>query len=176
MKTRLLAVALVLTLSTTALAQSRLATGKAPELEGGLGWLNTDKPIKIEELKGQIAESKRVIFTAPNNGEVERLGDIFAEYSVPFRLGSRATTTSGETYLEETQYFGGELSAVTVVKAAVPEGVVLPEASLTIFGAHDLFEESEVVVKRPLRQKSKTSAFLSDFRDLAVGDLSELQI
>src|SRR5258706_4938572 len=127
-------------------------------------------PAMVEEVKKLTAESNRVIFTAPNNGEVERLGDIFTEYNVPFRLGSRATTTAGETYLEETSYFAGELSAVTVVKAAIPEGVVLPDESLTVFGAHDLFEESEVVVKRPLRQKSKTSAFLSDFRDLVVGD------
>src|SRR6185295_15596957 len=54
MKTRLLAVALVLALPTSALAQSRLAYGKAPELEGGLGWLNTDKPVRLEELKGKI--------------------------------------------------------------------------------------------------------------------------
>ena len=37
-------------------------------------------------------------------------------------------------------------------------------------GARDLFDESESVVSRPQRQKSKTSAFLSDFRDLQVGD------
>ena len=54
MKTRLLAVALVLTLSTPGLAQSRPASGKAPELEGGVGWLNTDKPIRLEDLKGKI--------------------------------------------------------------------------------------------------------------------------
>ncbi len=129
-------------------------------------------PAMVEELKRLIGESKRVIFTAPNTGEIERLGDIFTEYNVPFRLGSRATTTSGtgDTYLEETAYFGGELSPVTVAKAAIAQGVVLPEASLTIFGVHDLFEESEVVAKRAPRQKSKTSAFLSDFRDLAMGD------
>jgi DNA-binding beta-propeller fold protein YncE len=27
---------------------------KAPELEGGLGWLNTDKPIKLADLKGKV--------------------------------------------------------------------------------------------------------------------------
>jgi transcription-repair coupling factor (superfamily II helicase) len=48
--------------------------------------------------------------------------------------------------------------------------VVLPESRLVIFGARDLFDDSEIVVKSPLRQKSKTAAFMSDFRDLAVGD------
>ena len=26
----------------------------APELEGGLGWLNTDKPVKMADLRGKI--------------------------------------------------------------------------------------------------------------------------
>src|SRR5205823_902766 len=38
------------------------------------------------------------------------------------------------------------------------------------FGARDLFDESDLVASRPQRQKSKVSAFLSDFRDLQVGD------
>ena len=27
---------------------------KVPELEGGVGWLNTEKPVKIADLKGKI--------------------------------------------------------------------------------------------------------------------------
>ena len=67
-------------------------------------------------------------------------------------------------------YFAGEVLTATLVKAYVPDGMVLPDAGLTIFGARDLFDESESVAPRPQRQKSKTSAFLSDFRDLQVGD------
>ena len=52
----------------------------------------------------------------------------------------------------------------------MPEGVVLPEANLVLFGSRDLFDEAEVSAGRPQRQKSKVSAFLSDFRDLAIGD------
>ena len=58
----------------------------------------------------------------------------------------------------------------TLVKAYVPDGVIFPDANLAIFGARDLFDESELVASRPQRQKSKVSAFLSDFRDLQVGD------
>ena len=46
----------------------------------------------------------------------------------------------------------------------------MPDANLAILGARDLFDESDSVVSRPQRHKSKTSAFLSDFRDLQVGD------
>ena len=42
--------------------------------------------------------------------------------------------------------------------------------NIAIFGARDLFDESDLVAARPQRQKSKVSAFLSDFRDLQVGD------
>src|SRR5712692_10408333 len=125
-------------------------------------------PAMLEEVQKQIADSKRVLIAAPNTGEVERLADIFSEYSLSFRLGSR--TRGGESYADETSYFAGEVLTTTLAKAYVPDGVILPEANLAIFGARDLFDESESVASRPQRQKSKVSAFLSDFRDLQVGD------
>ena len=36
------------------LAPQKVQDRKAPELEGGLGWLNTDKPLKLADLKGKI--------------------------------------------------------------------------------------------------------------------------
>src|SRR5881392_1059539 len=125
-------------------------------------------PAMLEQVQKQTAEGKRVLIAGPNTGEIERLADIFTEYAVSFRLGSR--TRSGESYADETAYFAGEVFTTTLAKAYVPDGVALPDANLTIFGARDLFDESESVVSRPQRQKSKTSAFLSDFRDLQVGD------
>ena len=125
-------------------------------------------PSMLEEVKKQIAEGRRVLIAVPNTGEVERLADIFSEYAVSFRLGSR--TRGGESYADETAYFAGEVLTATLVKAYVPDGVTLPDAGLAILGARDLFDESESVVSRPQRSKSKTSAFLSDFRDLQVGD------
>ena len=125
-------------------------------------------PNLLEEVKKQIAENRRVLVAAPNIGEVERLADFFTEYGASFRLGSR--TRGGESYADETAYFAGEVLTTTLVKAYIPDGMVLPDAGLTVFGTRDLFDESESVASRPQRQKSKTSAFLSDFRDLQVGD------
>jgi transcription-repair coupling factor (superfamily II helicase) len=124
----------------------------------------------VEEVRKLRAEGQRVLVAAANLGEVERLADIFTEYAVPFRLGNRARTSSGETYLDETAYFAEDVEATTLVRAFVPDGVALPEAGLVVFGTRDLFDESEAVAPRPLRPKSKIGAFLSDFRDLAVGD------
>src|SRR5437016_3322547 len=125
-------------------------------------------PAMLEQVQKQTAEGKRVLIAVPNTGEIERLADIFTEYAIYFSLASR--TRSGESYADETAYFAGEVLTTTLAKAYVPDGVALPDANLTIFGARDLFDESESVVSRPQRQKSKTSAFLSDFRDLQVGD------
>jgi transcription-repair coupling factor (superfamily II helicase) len=125
-------------------------------------------PAMLEEVRKLVTEGKSVVFAAPNTGEVERLADIFTEYNVSFRLGS--STRGGESYADETAYFSGDLQSATLVKSYLPEGLILPEAHLAIFGARDLFDESELVASRPQRQKSKVSAFLSDFRDLQVGD------
>jgi len=136
-------------------------TQPAPRFHGAV-------PAMLEEVQKLTREGKQVLFAVPNTGEVERLADIFAEYNVGFRLGSR--TRSGESYADETSYFAGEVATTTLAKAYVPDGVLLPEANLAIFGARDLFDESDTVASRPQRQKSKVSAFLSDFRDLQVGD------
>src|SRR5271156_3793292 len=125
-------------------------------------------PAMLEDVKKQIAEQNRVLIAVPNIGEVERLADVFSEYALSFRLGSR--TRGGESYADETAYFAGEILTSTLVKAYVPDGVILPDAHLAILGARDLFDESDSVVSRPQRSKSKVSAFLSDFRDLQVGD------
>ena len=110
------------------------------------------------------------MFAVSSTGEVERLADVFNEYNLSFRIGSRTPKPGSEVYVDESTYFTEEVAATTIVKAYVPEGVVLPEANLVLFGARDLFDESEVSLGQPQRQKSKVSAFLSDFRDLAIGD------
>ena len=125
-------------------------------------------PSMLEEVQKLTAAGNQVLFSVPNTGEVERLADIFTEYNVSFKLGSR--TRGGESYADETSYFAGEVHTTTLAKAYVPDGVIFPDAHLAIFGARDLFDESEAVASRPQRQKSKVSAFLSDFRDLQVGD------
>jgi transcription-repair coupling factor (superfamily II helicase) len=138
-----------------------LQTQATPRFHGAI-------PAMLEEVKKLTAAGNQVLFSVPNTGEVERLADIFTEYNVSFKLGSR--TRGGESYADETSYFAGEVHTTTLAKAYVPDGVVFPEAHLAVFGARDLFDESETVASRPQRSKSKVSAFLSDFRDLQVGD------
>ena len=123
-----------------------------------------------EEVGRLTREGKRVIFAVSSTGEVERLADVFNEYNLSFRIGSRTPKPGTEVFVDESAYFSEDIATTTIVKAYIPEGVGLPEANLVLFGARDLFDESEVSLAHPQRQKSKVSAFLSDFRDLAVGD------
>ncbi len=123
-----------------------------------------------EEVGRLSREGKRVMFAVSSTGEVERLADVFNEYNLSFRIGSRTPKPGNEVFVDESSYFTEEVAAAIIVKAYIPEGLVVPEANLVLFGARDLFDEAEVSLGRPQRQKSKVSAFLSDFRDLAVGD------
>ncbi len=123
-----------------------------------------------EEVGRLAREGKRVIFAVSSTGEVERLADVFNEYNLSFRIGSRTPRPGTEVFVEESTYFEEDVASTTIVKAYVPDGVAFPEANLVLFGARDLFDEPEVSLAHPQRQKSKVSAFLSDFRDLAVGD------
>src|SRR5207253_10192125 len=61
-------------------------------------------PGMVEEVKKLTAQGQRVIFAAPNIGEMERLADIFTEYQVPFRVGTGTPVPGGGTYLDETAY------------------------------------------------------------------------
>jgi len=145
-----------------------LSSGETPFLSQPAPRFHGNVSAMIDEVTKLTKSGTRVILAAPNTGEVERLADIFTEYNASFRLGSR--TRGGESYADETAYFAGEIFTTTLLKAYLPDGFILPDAHLAVFGARDLFDESDLVAARPGRQKSKVSAFLSDFRDLQVGD------
>ncbi len=125
-------------------------------------------PALVEELKAFAAAGERTLLTAPTQGEVERLADMLQEYGLSYRVGSRATNTSGTVY-DESAHIAGELTTPVIVRLPLAIGVSFPDARLSIFGANDLTDEADVTA-RPARPRSKTSAFVSDFRDLAVGD------
>ncbi len=121
-----------------------------------------------EEVHRLTKESKHVVFVTPSTGELERLAGIFSEYNLPYRVGSRVRPGS-ENLVEETARFT-DLQTATLVKGYVPDGVLFPEANLALFGARDLFDESDTVITHSTRRRARTSPFLSDFRDLQVGD------
>ncbi len=132
-------------------------------------------PAFIDELKSLTANEARVLIAAPNQGEVERLAGLLQEYGVAYRLGSRTQAPGSSTVYSESSYLGGDLRTPVIARTAIANGVQvldLDRASgrqLFVFGANDLSDDADVNA-RPVPRKSKTAAFISDFRDLAVGD------
>jgi len=125
-------------------------------------------PALTEQLKKLIVAEARIVLAAPHQGDVERLATVLREYEVPYRLGSRAPR-AGDTMLEEASFMAGDLRVPVIVRSPLASGVVFANANLIVFGANDLSDEADVAA-RPVPRKSKTAAFVSDFRDLAVGD------
>ena len=126
-------------------------------------------PAFIEQIRTLMQQETRMLLAAPNQGEVERLATLLREYELPYRLGSRIQHPGSETMYDEASYMTGDLRTPIILRAPVATGVSLPDARLVVFGANDLNDDADVMA-RPSARKSKTAAFVSDFRDLAVGD------
>src|SRR5437868_5461923 len=111
-------------------------------------------PAMAEEIRKLAAAGNRTVCVLPSFGEVERMAEVFAEYGLPYSIGSRAAR-SGETFADEAvQYLGESDTAATVLlKGFVPQGFVLPESNLALFGTLDLFDGSEAVALAPARAK-----------------------
>jgi transcription-repair coupling factor (superfamily II helicase) len=126
-------------------------------------------PALIEQLKTLMEQSVRIMMAVPNQGEVERLANLLREYGLPYRLGSRAQHSGSENIYDESSYLAGDLRTPILVRAAIANGVGFPDSNFVLFGANDLTDEADVTA-RPAVKKSKTAAFVSDFRDLTIGD------
>jgi transcription-repair coupling factor (superfamily II helicase) len=137
-------------------------------------------PALVEALNHLVHQDARVLIAAPNQGEVERLASLLQEYQVPYRLGSRTLAPGSATVYSESSYLAGDLQTPVIVRAAVANGVQVLDLrdadgratarQLILFGAQDLVDDADVQARPVTRSKSKMSAFVSDFRDLAVGD------
>jgi transcription-repair coupling factor (superfamily II helicase) len=137
-------------------------------------------PALVEAINGLIQQDARVLIAAPNQGEVERLASLLQEYQVPYRLGSRTLAPGSATVYSESSYLAGDLQTPVIVRAALANGVQVLDLrdadgratarQLVLFGAQDLVDDADIQARPVNRSKSKMSAFVSDFRDLAVGD------
>jgi transcription-repair coupling factor (superfamily II helicase) len=131
-------------------------------------------PSFIDELKKLMESEARVLVAAPNQGELERLAGLLQDYSVPYRIGWRTDQGASATVFSESSYLAGDLRTPVLVRAPIANGVQVLDLDratarqFVLFGANDLSDEVDVHA-RPVR-RGKTSAFVSDLRDLAVGD------
>ena len=121
----------------------------------------------VEEARSLVAGGWRVMFFAPAQGEVERLADIFGEYSLPYQVGMDVQGSTPD-YLADRAYMASGLASVFLVQGAVPQGVLLPAAKLALFGFRDLFEVSEEALAA--RQRTHVALFTPESLDLKPGD------
>ncbi|HEY0307986.1 MAG TPA: transcription-repair coupling factor [Acidobacteriaceae bacterium] len=153
---------------TNSLSEVEFATRPTQRFHGSI-------PALMEQLKTLMEQNARILLTAPHQGEVERLASLLQEYKLPYRMGSRAERSGSETIYDESSYLAGNVGTPVIVKTPMANGVQVLDIEkttarqLVIFGAQDLTDDVDVAA-RPVKRRSKTSAFLSDFRDLAVGD------
>jgi len=132
-----------------------------------LGLDDAGVPIRCQpavEMRGRVgdwvAEIRRLreagetsVFVAATTGRAERTVEVLKEYDVLAVPVERA---------DDARY-----AAVLVAVGDLSRGFRLPDAGLQIFAETDVFEEDR---RAPERRRSATKAFLSDLRDLKVGD------
>jgi transcription-repair coupling factor (superfamily II helicase) len=124
-------------------------------------------PALVEQIKNLMAADQRIVLALPTQGDVERTATMLREYQVPYRFGSRVVVHGSE--LEEASYMAGDMRVPVIVRTQIASGVSFPDTNLIVFGANDLSDDADIHA-RPEPKKSKTAAFLSDFRDLTIGD------
>lgn len=111
-------------------------------------------PDWVAELRKGRELGETAVLVAETSGRAERVTEILRDYGVVAVDISRAEVTSG--------------SALLVTTGQLTQGFRLPAAKLRLFAETDIFDEDRVGSQR---RASAAKAFLSDFRDLKVGDL-----
>jgi transcription-repair coupling factor (superfamily II helicase) len=130
----------------SSLPSHRIRCQPAIEIHGRLGdW--------VAEIRRLRDEGDTVLFVAATPGRAERTIELLKEYDVFAVPVERA---------EDARY-----AAVLVAIGGLSRGFRLPDGRLQIYAEPDVFEEDR---RAPERRRSATKAFLSDLRDLKVGD------
>jgi transcription-repair coupling factor (superfamily II helicase) len=125
-------------------------------------------PAAVSEARSMVEQGYRVAFFASSQGEVERIADIFGEYSLPFHLGMSLKGSTPD-YLSERAYLAMPEAAVYLVQGQVRRGTVFTEARFALIGSEDLFEASDYAAQ-PQRQRSHVALFTPESLDLRLGD------
>jgi transcription-repair coupling factor (superfamily II helicase) len=123
------------------------------------------------DVKRAAEESKTALFVMPSLGVAERIAEILSEYQIETRLVLTSESSSAA---------GSHPVVITVGRLS--SGFELPRSWLIVHVESDVFDETTESVERRgtvaegraktdgKRRRSKSAAFLSDFRDLKAND------
>ncbi|MDH4067204.1 MAG: hypothetical protein OEW19_22615, partial [Acidobacteriota bacterium] len=115
-------------------------------------------PEWVAEIRQALSRGDTVLFAAGTRGRAERTVELLRDYDV-------RASWAGHT---DEQHASG---AVIVVDGQLSRGFRLPDAALQVYAATDVFDEERRRLQQAASRRSATAAFLSDLRDLKVGDL-----
>ena len=118
-----------------------------PEFKGRL-------PDFVSELKRGREAGEQALFVATTPGRAERMLELARDYQIIAAPADRAEDA--------------HLAAMIVCVGRLSRGFRLPDAGVAIYAEADVFEEERHAPEG--RRRSASSAFLSDLRDLKVGD------
>ncbi len=110
-------------------------------------------PDWVAEIKRLRQDGETILFVAGTSGRAERTIELLKEYDLFAVPVDRA---------DDARY-----AAVLVATGKLTRGFRLPDAGLQLYAEADVFEEE----RRTEKRRSASKAFLSDLRDLKVGDL-----
>ena len=108
----------------------------------------------VADIRRARERGEMVVFVADSHGRAERTVELLADYDIFAVPVDRAEDS--------------RTAAVLVAHGHLTKGFRLPDANLQIWAEADVFEEER---KTHERRRSAARTFLSDFRDLKVGDL-----
>ena len=120
------------------------------------------------DVKRAAEDNKTTLFVMPSIGVAERISEILSEYQIEARLALTGETSDA-----------ADLRSVIVTAGRLSSGFELPKSWLIVHVESDVFDETADTVERrgalaetrkERKRKSKTAAFLSDFRDVKPGD------
>jgi transcription-repair coupling factor (superfamily II helicase) len=113
-------------------------------------------PEWVADVRQALARQDTVLFVAGSRGRAERTVELLRDYEVRASWAGHGSDQPA--------------GAVLVADGQLSRGFRLPQAALSVYAAPDVFEEER---RRGPRQgkRSAAAAFLSDLRDLKVGDL-----
>ncbi len=110
----------------------------------------------IAEVRERREAGEAVVFVAETAGRAERTLEMLADYEVRAELATRTSEMSA--------------GAVLVATGSLTHGIRFTRGAFTLYAETDIFDEDRHR-GAAARKRSATAAFLSDLRDLKVGDL-----
>ena len=145
---------------------------RAASAEGGGTLISTQPTVEfrgrigdwVQEIKAARARAETVLFVAATPGRGERTLELLRDYeliAVPVFVNPKQ---------RDNLQARGEMAhaaSVLVATGGLSRGFRLPAAALQVYAETDVFEEERRAAER---RRSAARTFLSDFRDLKVGD------